>query len=151
MKVAVSNHVVLRNDMGRFRAACSEAASRVVDKAIIEGAELSRGFAPHGHKVDPRTMPLHQSIQPVKLSRTQGVWISEARHALAVEYGAAPHTITPDVNFYWEAAGRQWVPGEIYPGQMIHHPGNEAQPFLRPAYEIIKHRMIELAKREYPG
>ena len=151
MEVAVSARVAIRNDLGQFRAACNAAASKTVEQAVVEGARLSSALAPIGHKHDRRTIPLAQSIEPVMLSRTQGAWVATARHALPVEYGAVPHEITPNVKFYWQEKGRFWNTGEAYPGQMIHHPGNDAQPYLRPAYKTVMGYVMEIAKRNYPG
>jgi hypothetical protein len=51
-----------------------------------------------------------------------------AKHWAAVEYGARPHLI--------ESHGR-WslhnVEEDEYYGRVVHHPGNTAQPYMRPA------------------
>lgn len=143
----MSNRVVARNEIGRFADSCSQAAERTVHKAVERGAKLSRGFAPSGTKPDPRTTKLKESIQPFMLSRTQGGWRAVARHALAIEKGAVAHEITGKVTFWWEGEGRWWMPGE----NMIQHPGNAAQPYLRPAYEIVMHDIMAIARGEYPG
>jgi hypothetical protein len=90
--------------------------------------------------------------------RTKGEWGSSARHALAIEHGAAPHDIPANVRFYWDKVGRMWMPPEVYqrvtgfPGaDPIHHPGNAAQPFLRPAYEQVMAGMGARMRRFYPG
>jgi hypothetical protein len=147
MEAAVSNRVVARNGIGRFRQQCSDAAENTIRDAVEEGAELSRSLAPVGHKKDPRTVKLKDSIESEVLSRTSGQWKSTARHALAIEKSAKPHPITGWVNFFWEREGRNWDGGP----NMIQHPGNAAQPYLRPAYEIIMRRIMEIARRNYPG
>lgn len=155
---AVSNRVVARNDIGRFISACETAAERTIEKAIKEGAELSRGLAPVGHKHDSRTIPLKDSIFTKMYGRTSGEWGASARHALSQEKGARPHVIVgdPDLSFYWEAKGRRFIPGAEYyqqPGliTLVNHPGNPAHPYLRPAYEIIQGRLMAIARGEYPG
>lgn len=145
--VAASTNVHLRNDFGRFISDCETAAGETIKAAVTEGADLSRDMAPVGHKDDPRTIPLAQSIEPVIVSRTSGFWQATARHALPVEFGAGPHDISGNVKFYWEEEGRWWEPGD----NTIHHPGNRAQPYLRPAYEIIKQRLPAIMRRFYPG
>lgn len=137
--------VVQRGQWGRFTAHYSAAGEQTVRDAVEEGAQLSRDMAPVGRKHDPRTIPLKDSIEARMESRTKGSWVSTARHAAPVEFGARPHLITANVRFFWEAARRWWVPGEGF----INHPGNDAQPFMRPAYEIIKRRMAEIARRNY--
>jgi hypothetical protein len=90
---------------------------------------------------------LKDSISAEMLSRTSGQWKATARHALPQEFGAGPHEITGDVSFFWESEGRMWNPGD----NMIHHPGNPAQPYLRPAYKIISGKLLSIMKRFYPG
>lgn len=158
MGIAVSNRVTARNDIGRFIRECELAGERTIERAVEEGANISRAEAPIGHKHDERTIPLNQSIRTRMRGRTSGEWYSTARHALPIEFGAAPHEIvgSPGLKFYWEAAGRMFVPAEIYyhqPGlvTVVNHPGNAPQPFLRPAYEAVMSKIMAIAKTEYPG
>jgi hypothetical protein len=141
----VSPTVYARDNWGRFISAQEENAARMVKDAIEEGAALSRAAAPVGSKHDPRTIPLNESIETEMLSRTSGRWVARARHALAMERGARPHPITADVRFWWENEGRWWVPSEGW----INHPGNAPQPYLRPAFEEIKRRIMNIARRHY--
>lgn len=146
MEVAVSNRVIARNSIGQFASECSDAAERTVRESIEKGAELSRAMAPVGTKADPRTTKLKDSISSQMLSRTSGEWKATARHALPIELSAGPHDITGWVSFFWEKMGRDWSPGP----NTIHHPGNAAQPYLRPAYQIVMGRIMAVARREYP-
>ncbi len=146
MQVGVSGNIVARNGIGQFIRECEQAAEATVSEMVEKGAELSRDLAPVGHKVDMRTIPLKSSITSHMVSRTQGYWQSSARHTLPIELSASPHTITGNVKFYWEAAGRWWSPGD----NDIHHPGNAAQPFLRPAYEAISAMSMTIARKHYP-
>lgn len=147
MEVAVSNRVIARDNFGRFIAECKMAATATVKELIEEGTNLSRAMAPASGKPDPRTAPLKASIYGEMLSATSGHWVATARHALPIEFGAGAHQITGWVGFFWENAGRQWEPGP----NMINHPGNAAQPYLRPAYEVIMSRAISVADKHYPG
>lgn len=144
-RVPLTMTVNHRNRWGQFAAHYEHAGEQTVKDAIDEGARLSRSLAPVGTKPDPRTIPLRESIEPVMTSRTRGSWIAHARHAKPIEFGARPHPITANVRFWWESAGRMWIPGIGW----INHPGNSAQPFMRPAYQIIKRRMSEIAHRNY--
>lgn len=146
MDIGVSNRVVARSSFGRFIAAADRNASATVRDAIEDGANISRALAPVGTKHDYRTIPLKDSIETEMLSSTSGRWVARARHALPVERGAGPHLITKQVKFFWENMGRWWVPGEGF----INHPGNRAQPYLRPAYEIVTRRLMDIARRHYP-
>jgi hypothetical protein len=49
-----------------------------------------------------------------------------------VEFGSPAHVITPSAKkaLHWK--------GALHPVKRVNHPGNEAQPFLRPA--LYKHR-----------
>lgn len=157
MEIGVSNKVIARNNLGRFIAECEIAGHRTIERAIDEGAQMSRREAPRGSKHDPRTVPLKDSIVGVAHG-TSGYWYSFARHALPQELGATPHPITgsPELSFFWEEEGRNWIPASIYykqPGlvDVINHPGNAPQPFLRPAYEYVMLNVVRWAKRYYPG
>lgn len=157
MDIAVSNRVAVRNDIGQFIAACEQGAEKTVKEAVKRGERISRRLAPEGHKDDPRTLPLKTAMFSRMVSRTQGEWGNFARHALPVEFGAGPHTIPANVSFFWEREGRMWMsPAEYlartgYPGaDPIHHPGNPAQPYLRPAYEQVRAQLIEIARANYP-
>jgi hypothetical protein len=143
----VSNRIIVRNEMGQFIRDVEGAATETVKEAIEEGAALSRGFAPVGRKPDPRTGKIIDSFFTPVLSRTSGVWGNRARHALYQEKGTAPHEITGDVTFFWEKYWRMWEPGD----NMIQHPGNPAHPFLAPAYRIVSRKLLDIAKRHYPG
>lgn len=145
--MAVSNHVIVRNNFGQFIRECEAAGTKTVQDAVKKGAKLSRALAPIGVKPDPRTPSLRASIEPVMFDERHGAWYADARHALPIEYGAAPHLITGNVTFFWEEEGRDWTPGDNW----IQHPGNDAQPYLRPAYEIVMRTIMEEARRNYPS
>lgn len=147
MDVAVSNRVVVRNSLGRFIADVEGAATRTVERCISEGEELSKEMAPTGIKHDHRTVTLKAGMFKETLSRTSGRWGCAARHALPIEFGAGPHAIPGTVKFFWDNEGRWWTPGS----NVINHPGNGAQPFLRPAYKVIAQRAASIAAEEYPG
>lgn len=157
MEIGVSNKVIARDNFGQFIAECKIAGNRTIEKAVDEGVQHSRHNAPVGSKPDPRTVPLRDSIRGVAHG-TSGYWYSFARHALPQELGAGPHTITgsPGLEFYWEAEGRRWIPAAVFYGQpglidVVNHPGNAPQPFLRPAYEYVMVNIVRWAKRYYPG
>jgi hypothetical protein len=147
MDIGVSNTVVMRDQFGRFRQQLIDAAEPTITELVTEGAKESIRLAPSGSKVDPRTSKLKASIRPVVFSRTSGAWIASARHALPVEYGAGPHPITGYVLFFWDKMNRMWNPGP----NMIQHPGNRAQPYLRPAYDIMAGRAMSIVKKHYGG
>ena len=157
-EMAITGTVQARNKFGEYITECEAAATRTVEKAVERGAELSRQFAPIGHKPDLRTIPLAESITTVMFSARSGSWGSGARHALPQEMGATSHPITGFLGFYWEERGKSfvwddpeydnWTEEE---GATIEHPGNDPQPFLYPAYRIITQKLPGIAAREYPG
>lgn len=161
MRIATSNRVIARNGIGQFAAECAAAARDTIDDAVTQGAQISRHLAPRGSKPDPRTNKLSGSIEARVLSRTSGEWRATARHALPQELGASAHTIagSPDLAFFWDREGRMFVPASaLYGGQFgfpvvttVSHPGNAPQPYLRPAYEAIMARIIQIARANYPG
>lgn len=160
MRIAASNRVIARNGIGQFTAECAAAARDTIDDAVTQGAQISRHIAPKGNKPDPRTSKLGDSIEPRVLSRTSGQWVATARHALPQELGASAHTISgnPDLAFFWEKEGRMFLPAStLFGGQFgfpavttVSHPGNAPQPYLRPAYEAIMARLIQIARSNYP-
>ena len=154
--MATSNHVVARDRFGRFIREVEMASGETVKDLLQEGMELSRALAPVGTKRDPRTVPLRDSLFIEMTSRTQGTWGSFARHAMAIEKGGRPHIIygNPNLGFFWEKEGREWLPAEFYyssPGMrdFVNHPGNAAQPFLRPAYEILTGRISAKLRQNF--
>lgn len=149
---AVSNRVSVRSSLGTFINDVERSTTRTVERAIEEGAAASRALAPVGEKVDKRTLPLRDSIFTRMEGPNRGYWYSVARHALPIEYGARAHPIigSPHFQFYWDAAGRWWIPGLMGDPDFIMHPGNAAQPFLRPAYEaVIGRRLDQIMREEY--
>lgn len=143
--IAVSNKVIARDEFGRFIAECRMAGELTMRDLAEKGAELSRVMAPKGHKPDPRTPRIVDSIRS-SYTATTAHWEADARHALYQEKGAPPHAIPGDVSFFWEKMGRMWRPGH----NIIAHPGNPAHPYLRPAYEIIMATWMSYAKRYFP-
>lgn len=151
--VAVSNRVIARNSLGEFIRDCEQAGEATTKKLVEEGAKLSRRLAPSGTKHDYRSIPIKDSIFPRMVSRTAGVWEALARHAMFQEEGTRPHWMigNPYFHFYWEEQGRMWIPGLFGEPDIIGHPGNKPQPFLRPAYEAIMAKAMEVARQQYPG
>lgn len=153
MELGVAGHVAARNSIGQFISACERAATETVQQLIEDGKQLSLDMAPVGHKQDPRTPTLQEGMFAEMLSRTQGRWGCAARHALPIEFGAAPHPIhgNPFLYFFWESEGRDWIPGLLGPFDVVNHPGNAAQPFLRPAFAAIKNEASRVMAAKYPG
>jgi len=152
VEIAVATRVYARSSLGQFIAACKGGETAAVRELVSDGAELSRGLAPKD------TGELAASIGWVMLSATSGTWYASARHALPQEFGGAPHVIqgNPGLRFFWEEAGRMWIPAsEFYgiPGlvDVVNHPGNPAQPYLRPAYHTIMAKSLEVLDRHMPG
>lgn len=156
MDVATSSRVIARNDIGRFIRAVEQSGQATVRDLVEQGESLSRAMAPVGTKHDPRTVTLKQGMFSRMTGRTSGMWGNFARHALPIEKGARPHVIrgNPSLGFFWEAMRRRWVPAAVYykiPGleDLVNHPGNAAQPFLRPAYDVIAGRAMAVARKHY--
>lgn len=155
---AVGPRVITRNAIGQFAAECERAAGETAHDIAKEGMELARTLAPAGHKPDRRTLPIRDSFYLQRYSATQWAFANSARHALPQERGARPHIIigSPAFQFFWEAQRRDWVPASIYYGvpglvDVINHPGNAAQPFMGPAWDVVKQRAVAIMRRHYPG
>lgn len=152
MKHKAEVNVSARNHLGQFIRECEMAGNQTVKDMIEMGAEEARRQAPVGHRHDRRTVPLRDSIFTFMFNRTNGMFGSSARHALPQETGARPHVIISDkFSFYWENAGRMWIPGLFQDPDIINHPGNPPQPFLRPALNKVLAQWRGVAKRNYPN
>ena len=68
------------------------------------------------------------------------VHTSNIKYAIIVEKGSKAHVIRPKNKkaLYWEGASR--------PVKMVNHPGSRAKPFLIPAFESEKDKLIENLK-----
>jgi hypothetical protein len=157
-KLTARAEVSYRNNLGQFARAVDRGIAEALNAMAEDGAAMSRRLAPRGTKHDERTLPLAQSITTEETSSRSASWGSSARHALAIERGARAHPIygNPDLSFWWEEKGKWFVPGAEYyrqPGlvSVVNHPGNDAQPYLRPAYQAIWARKEEYFQRYCPN
>lgn len=57
---------------------------------------------------------------------------SDLDYAIIVELGSRPHVIRPK-----DKQALAW-PGGAHPVAEVHHPGTQAQPYLRPALEALR-------------
>lgn len=149
--------LVFRSETGQFLAKAELAGQETVREAAEEGARLARENAPIGHKHDKRSVTIQAGITYHMIAATQARIVSLARHSQAVEFGSRPHEITgnPDLSFYWEERGKQFVPARIFYNDptaitRVNHPGNDSQPFMRPSYDIVKHDIVSIARKHYP-
>lgn len=95
-------------------------------------AERAARFAPRGPETDPPHEHLQDSIRledgPAELDFYIG---SYNDHALIVETGSRPHEIRPRDpagTLAWRGAD-----GHMHFAKVVHHPGTQPQPYLRPA------------------
>ena len=68
---------------------------------------------------------LRKSINAVVQGK--GIFISMVDYALHVEFGTAPHIITPKNKqaLHWKSGGK-----DVF-ARLVHHPGTRPQPFIR--------------------
>lgn len=155
-QIAMSNHIVVRDNFGRFYRDIKNAGERSIDRALALGEQVAIDMAPEGHKVDrrPGHTPIKSSMYTEKTSRTQGYVANFSLHAMPQEHGAGAHFIIAhgeELNFFWERAGRWWIPGLRGTPDWVFHPGNASQPFLRPAYKAMTKALPGIMQAEYPG
>ena len=83
---------------------------------------------------------LRRSIGNFRRGMTVTVHTSNVEYAIIVEKGSKAHIIRPKNKkaLYWEGAKR--------PVKMVNHPGSRAKPFLIPAFESEKDKLIENLK-----
>jgi hypothetical protein len=96
-------------------------------KIISAHAEAVRAAGADAKRAAPRdTGKLAGSVRAVASAPGRGAIIASARYAKIVEKGARPHPIAPKARVL---AGKNFGPV----GGTVEHPGQDAQPFLRPA------------------
>jgi len=129
-------------------------AKRVMQQLCEEGAQISRDLAPVGkpevtfHGGNRRAPgELKRSIE-VFITPGGGQWGSKLDYALAIEKGAKPHPISgnPFLSFPRRTAITKTAVSGKNAGHIItrtvNHPGNEPKPYLRPAFDQIKHKIL---------
>lgn len=103
-------------------AALREHIVRVHDDVVDRVEDDAVDYAPY------RTGELSMSIHTRKLRPLLSHVVVGSDHWQPMEYGASPHDIYPT-----DPDGALFWPGAPHPVNVVHHPGNEAQPFMRPA------------------
>ena len=116
-KVSKKTEIATRVAMDKTMAACIAEAKKLVPvkTGLLQGSIRMKPTANLG-------------------GRLIGYWGSfNVKYAIYVELGTKPHIIRPKNKkaLYW--------PGAAHPVMVVHHPGTEKRPYLRPA-----------ADREYP-
>lgn len=103
--------------------------ARIHASVVQDVYEDARGHAP----VDTGALRMSIHIRPIDrvvnilFRRLRSHVVVDTDHWQVMEYGASPHTIHPK-----EKEALWWI-GAPHPVAVVHHPGNEAQPFMRPA------------------
>lgn len=135
--IHATTEVHLRDNFGAFIAACDAAATRSVQEAMVEGTRVARAMAPSGPARQDygRRPKLKANIWGHMISSRSARIVATPGHALPQEKSAGPHPIP-------NAFGR---------GITVQHPGNAAQPYLRPALAAIARMLPPVMKRNYPG
>ena len=130
------------DELEDFADSVGDAADRVengeaVDRGVEETARAISLDAERFASKD--TGELAESIHVEKLSDGSWLIIVGADHAKPVEYGSRPHVITPND----AEALRFEIDGQIVFAQRVFHPGNPAQPYLRPAIDAHRQDLAE--------
>ena len=119
-----------------FMGALSSAPA-VLDAANLEAmnqsvflveAEAKANEAPH-----TKTGRLFSSIHgEVKTAPLEGRVGTSVEYGPYLEFGTAPHEIAPvaKLALFW--------PGALHPVSLVHHPGQRADPFMKPALDDSK-------------
>lgn len=90
--------------------------------------------------------PLEESLDELKNDWAidkEIVWVvgTPVEYSIEVEYGTDPHTIRADDAEYLHF----YVDGEEIFIKEVNHPGTQAQPYMRPAAEIVRARLGKIA------
>jgi hypothetical protein len=123
-------------DRAADRIDAGEATSEGSKKTAEKIADVARMLAPVYDGDNPTNTPgeLRESISvEAPEGDDEDGWLVtvSADHAKPIEYGAAPHIITSNGSYplTFKVDGK-WVSTHV-----VNHPGNEAQPYLRPAMD----------------
>lgn len=158
---AKTRTVYNRNRLGQFAEEIEKGCDRAVDRWVELGAATSREMAPGpGYRVGNYSrragyIPLKASIGSVAHGHS-GYWYTNAPHWKFVEYPTGAHSITGYLVFPWKGGMFRWDDPRFSnwtegSGATVHHPGTGAQPFLKPAYElVVKRQMMAILKSEMP-
>lgn len=125
------------DDLEDFAADIGRAADRVESSgAVDEGVrETATDFRDDAKRRAPRdTGELIENISAEQIAPGEWRVVSAADHARPVEFGARPHTITPtDAD-----ALRFEIDGDVVYASKVDHPGQDAQPYFRPAMDSVQ-------------
>lgn len=131
-------------DFAAFADDLREAADRL-DEAVDAGTKTTVKQIERTAKQNAAndTGNLEKRIRFVKLAVAEYIVGTDVDYADDVEFGTAPHVITPTDA---DALAFEGQDGELIFRQSVDHPGTPAQPFLRPALQ--EHRSDLVANIE---
>ena len=78
--------------------------------------------------------PTFVQVTPIVVVSVNGVQATLVDYALPVELGSRPHIIESRGDYPL----RNRKTGQVF-GKRVRHPGTQAQPFLRPALDVLRH------------
>lgn len=141
---SISGFAEFADDAEEMADALDEAADALedeLDTALEETAERISQDAQRRAPVD--TGDLQQSIHTDRTGPLTHRVVASADHARPVEYGTAPHPITPND----AEALRFVIDGEVIYSSHVDHPGTSKQPYLRPALESNRSTLRQTIRR----
>jgi hypothetical protein len=138
--IVIKNEREFQRKLNRLKKKDSESLNRILAENTTRMQRLAMKKAPRGTSKN-----LFQNIRIIG----KGEVLSAANYSQAVEEGTQPHTIRIKSKKVlagpkraapsgWDAFSRDWA---IY-GKKVQHPGTDGQPFLKPAWEFSRRRMI---------
>jgi len=110
-----------------------------IETAIKSGALILQNEAKK--KTPYRTGTLRRSIHIETLKKSgSDVEVAvgtDVSYAKSVEFGSGPRIIRPKTKkaLFW--------PGAAHPVRLVHHPGTKAHPYLRPALDDNKEKILQ--------
>jgi hypothetical protein len=145
----LTNEREFERKLERFAKKSGESFDRILAKNTARMHNRAVQLVPVGKSDGPRAR------QQIKITG-KGEVTSQAEHSAFIEYGTEPHTIRVKNKKVlagpkrtapsgWNNFSRDWA---IY-GKEIKHPGTEEQPFMRPAWEYGKRRLLHDIEEEF--
>lgn len=131
----VSTRIQMRDNFDRFIALANEAGEEAARELVETAADDASDRAPVGpaRRDYGRRPKLSANVIPVMVGPKTGHVVATPEHGGPQEKGAGPHPI----------------PNAWGSGRTVMHPGNAAQPYIRPAIRALKAKSAAILRRYY--
>lgn len=117
--------------MEGFLVALRRRVKEAVTEVLEEMVEFARSYHPYEDRTGTLTRSIGAQVDDFRGSLLTARFTAEAPYAAEVEYGTSPHRVDSPV--YLEGVGWRYIKV---------HPGVPPRPFMRPALEAHRGRLL---------